>query len=316
VPPAHYCLGGPGTTPHIVYQKLLESGQEHAFSIRLAEGRYRARFTGANEYRWLEIGSKEEGEPNWAIGDEAIVGADIFARANRPQSLKIRNSSKRKVVAVIESVEWARDALSAGELVADQQFRDLFSNEILAPGIKLAVESTTILFTDLVGSTAMYNDLGDAKAFSLVRTHFDILHELVQKHQGAIVKTIGDAIMAVFTKPENALRAAHELHAEVDRYVRQKGHDRGVELKVGLHEGPCIAVTLNDKLDYFGTTVNLAARVQNLSRGGDIVVTESLARVTTDCEALRQHGWKSEAMQAHAKGFSQPVPVLRFGKPA
>lgn len=312
VPQAHYCLGGPGTTPHIVYQKLLEPGEEHAFNIRLAEGRYRARFTGGKEYRWLEVGTTGQANAAWVIGDEKVLGDDLQAQADKPLDFKLRNESRRKVLAVIESVEWARNALSAGELVADQRFRDLFSNEVLAPGIKLAVESTTILFTDLVGSTAMYNDLGDAKAFSLVRTHFDILHELVQKHQGAIVKTIGDAIMAVFMRPENALRAAHDLHREVDKYVRDKGHDRGVELKVGLHEGPCIAVTLNDKLDYFGTTVNLAARVQNLSEGGDIVVTQALARATADCETLRQQGWQSQSLEARAKGFAQPVPVLRF----
>lgn len=229
--------------------------------------------------------------------------------------MKFRNESARSVLVAMESVEWAKDALSAGELVADQRFRDLFSNEVLAPGIKLAVERTTILFTDLVGSTAMYNDLGDAKAFSLVRTHFDILHELVQHHQGAIVKTIGDAIMAVFTRPENALRAAHELHRQVDKYVREKGHDRGVELKVGLHEGPCIAVTLNERLDYFGTTVNLAARVQNLSQGRDIVVTMALAQGTRECEPLREQGWQPQPMQAYAKGFAEPVPVLRFTRP-
>jgi class 3 adenylate cyclase len=213
---------------------------------------------------------------------------------------------------VIESVEWARDALSAGELVADQRFRDLFSNEVLAPGIKLAVERATILFTDLVGSTALYNDMGDARAFSLVRTHFDILHEIVGRHNGAIVKTIGDAIMAVFTRPENALQAAHELHAEVDAYVRKHGHERGATLKIGLHEGPCIAVTLNDRLDYFGTTVNLAARVQNIAKGGDILVSSALAEHTQGCAPLAQQGWQAESLSVQAKGFDAPVPVLRF----
>jgi class 3 adenylate cyclase len=160
----------------------------------------------------------------------------------------------------------------------------------------------------------MYNNLGDAKAFSLVRTHFDVLHEIVEKHEGAIVKTIGDAIMAVFTKPDSALRAAHELHSRVDAYVREKGHSGGVQLKVGLHAGPCIAVTLNERLDYFGTTVNLAARVQGMSEGGDIMVTQMLADRTTDCEPLREQKWQSSIEHAKAKGFTDPVPVLRFKK--
>jgi class 3 adenylate cyclase len=315
VPKAQYCLGGPGTTPHIVYQHLLEPGAQHEFTFRLAEGRYRVRVTGAKEYRWVEVHSAGTGLASsiaLGIGDSAIDGADVTLDESKPIQVQIRNQSKRTAVIVIESVEWARDALSAGELVADQQFRDLFSSEVLAPGISLAVGDSTILFTDVVGSTAMYNALGDAKAFSLVRTHFDVLHEIVKKHEGAIVKTIGDAIMAVFTKPETALRAAHDLHSQVDKYVRDKGHGTGVQLKVGLHAGPCIAVTLNERLDYFGTTVNLAARVQNMSEGGDILVTQMLADRTQDCEPLREHGWKSELRQAHAKGFKEPVPVLRF----
>ena len=313
VPDAQYCLGGPGTTPHIVYQHQLAPGTEHSFTFRLAAGRYRVRATGEKAYRWIEVSDGAPvGDITFTIRDEAIDGEDATAVESAPISLKFINASSRSAVVVVESVEWARDALSAGELVADQRFRDLFSSEVLAPGISLAVEDSTILFTDVVGSTAMYNNLGDAKAFSLVRTHFEVLHEIVERHRGAIVKTIGDAIMAVFTKPDYALRAADELHKRVDEYVRQHGHDEGVQLKVGLHAGPCIAVTLNERLDYFGTTVNLAARVQGLSEGGDIMATRLLADRTKDCEPLRESGWQSKPEQAYAKGFAEPVPVLRF----
>ncbi|MBX3459208.1 MAG: adenylate/guanylate cyclase domain-containing protein [Planctomycetes bacterium] len=312
---AHYCLGGPGTTPHIVYQRQLMPGQEHAFRIRLAQGRYRARFTGSKEYRWIDVGAGPAAQVAFMITDGAIEGADQSAPAGQLFDVRVRNDSKRTVLVVFESVEWARDALPAGELVADQRFRDLFSSEVLAPGIKLAVEDATILFTDVVGSTAMYNTMGDARAFALVRTHFDVLHEIVEKFHGAIVKTIGDAIMAVFTKPENAIAAASELHARTDEYVRQHGHNEGVQLKIGLHGGPCIAVTLNERLDYFGTTVNLAARVQGMSQGGDIMVTSQLAERTDNCARLREQGWQSQPEQAQAKGFDQPVPVLRWTRP-
>ncbi|MCA8919074.1 MAG: adenylate/guanylate cyclase domain-containing protein, partial [Planctomycetes bacterium] len=281
--------------------------------------RYRLRVTGDPTYRWLEVQETDEAADNvesstlsFDVTDHEITGSDATRAENEPIKVAVRNTSRRRVVAVIESIEWARDALSAGELVADQRFRDLFSSEVLAPGISLAVEDSTILFTDVVGSTAMYNNLGDAKAFSLVRTHFDVLHEIVEKHHGAIVKTIGDAIMAVFTKPENALLAAGDLHSRVDAYVRENGHVEGVQLKVGLHAGACIAVTLNERLDYFGTTVNLAARVEGLSEGGDILTSQALADRTNNCEALRQQGWQSKPEQAAAKGFKEPVPVLRW----
>ncbi len=313
IPDARYCLGGPGTTPHIVYQRLLTPGDEHRLKLRLPAGRYRVRFTGEKSYRWAEAASEHPpAEQGLIVRDDGVTGEDPMLAAGKFNPLYFRNESSRRVLICVESVEWAQDALSAGELAADQRFRDLFSSEVLAPGIKLAVESAAILFTDLVGSTAMYGKLGDARAFSLVWTHFDVLHDIVGRHGGAIVKTIGDAIMAVFIRAQDAVEAADELHARVAAFCREKGHEHPVSLKVGLHEGPCIAVTLNERLDYFGTTVNLAARVEALSEGGDIVVTASTARRAAAVEALGRRGWRPQALEARAKGFSEPVPVLRF----
>lgn len=315
IPKHHYCLGGPGTTPHIVYQQFLGAGESHSATIKLAEGRYRLRVNGESEYRWIDVTPK--GQPATMavkLSDDGLDCKDIKLGEDQALSIRVENNSSRQALIAIESIEWAQDTLSAGELVADQKFRDLFSAEILAPGVKMAVEDATILFTDLVGSTAMYDRLGDAKAFSLVWSHFDVLHEIVGQNRGAIVKTIGDAIMAIFNTPKDALQAATELHERVDTYVKEAGHE-GCELKVGLHRGPCIAVTMNDKLDYFGTTVNLAARVQALSDGGDILITKALADDENDGEILRAAGWLSELIHANAKGFPEPIPVLRFERP-
>jgi adenylate cyclase len=315
---AKYCLGGPGTTPHIVYQSMLRPGERDAQAIALPPGRYRARFTGERTHRWIDVVDSKDRARGLAYrvhdsgieqGDQEVASADAIEMA-------IENVSKRTVLVSIESVAWARDALSAGELVADQRFRDLFSGEVLAPGIKLAVEHATIVFTDLVGSTAMYQALGDASAFSLVWTHFDALRRIVDQSRGAIVKTIGDAIMAVFMRPEDALSAADALHAQVASFCRERGHEYPVALKIGVHDGPCIAVTLNDRLDYFGSTVNLAARVESKSEGGDIVVSLDLAERTKDAAILRDRGWRSEPLSAQCKGFSEPIPMLRFRRGA
>jgi class 3 adenylate cyclase len=314
---ATYCLGGPGMTPHVVYQRMLEKGESDACGMRLPRGRYRLRVTGEKSFRWVEAkeGAMPDGAPpSYRILDGCVEGLDTSIAAGTASPFAFTNVSSRRALIVLESVAWAQDALSAGELVADQRFRDLFSSEVLAPGVKLAVESATIMFTDLVGSTAMYGKLGDAKAFSLVWTHFDILHEIVQKYRGAIVKTIGDAIMAAFVRAEDALLAADEFHARVGSYCREKGHEHPVLLKIGLHEGPSIAVTLNERLDYFGQTVNLAARVQAMSEGEDIVLTRALAQRTADASALRERGWHSIEELARAKGFDEAIAVLRFRK--
>jgi class 3 adenylate cyclase len=81
--------------------------------------------------------------------------------------------------------------------------------------------------------------------------------------------------MAVFSRPTDALSAALHILQEIERYNREHG-EPGIILKIGAHCGPSIAVTLNDNLDYFGQTVNVAARVQSLADAGEICITEAL----------------------------------------
>ncbi len=139
----------------------------------------------------------------------------------------------------------------------------------------MKITSLTFLFTDLKGSTALYERVGDLAAFDLVRAHFHALLEIIAAEKGAVVKTIGDAVMATFVHPEHALQASLRMR----RAMRELNRKRGTEdlvVKIGLHEGPCLAVMLNERQDYFGQTVNIAARVQSLSTNQEIHITESV----------------------------------------
>ena len=165
--------------------------------------------------------------------------------------------------------------MSGGMLLARQTFRRLFRSERVDEKEGLGIRQVTLLFTDLKGSTAMYERLGDLNAYALVREHFALLGAAVQEHSGAIVKTIGDAVMAVFSRPTDAVSAALHILGDIERYNGEHG-DPSIILKIGAHCGPSIAVTLNDNLDYFGQTVNVAARVQSLADAGEICISEAL----------------------------------------
>jgi len=165
--------------------------------------------------------------------------------------------------------------MSGGMLLARQTFRRLFRSERVDEREGLGIRQVTLLFTDLKGSTAMYERLGDLNAYALVREHFALLGATVQQHSGAIVKTIGDAVMAVFSRPTDAVSAALDMLGEIERYNSEHG-DPSIILKIGAHCGPSIAVTLNENLDYFGQTVNVAARVQSLADAGEICISEAL----------------------------------------
>jgi class 3 adenylate cyclase len=186
-----------------------------------------------------------------------------------------------------------------------QEFRELFPHEALAPGIELRVDHVTILFTDLKDSTSLYERVGDDDAFSRVRDHFEILTRTIDRNRGAVIKTIGDAVMAAFMVPVDCVRAILEAQQEIRAYNVAHPDREPLVLKPGCHTGACLVVRLNDQLDYFGSTVNIAARVQGLASGGDMVLSASVAtdaQVSTLLHSLPEH--RHQARQVALKGLS------------
>ena len=204
-----------------------------------------------------------------------------------------------------------RPFLSGAEVLSNQAFLDLFAEETIVAGEGLVVRHLALLFTDLQGSTALYERIGDLKAFDLVRLHFGHLREVITMNSGALVKTIGDAVMASFIDPLDALRAALEMRARIGRFNRESGADL-IAIKIGLHAGACLAVTLNDRLDYFGQTVNIAARVQGMAGADEILVTDD---VLSRPGALAFVGdVATEASDIELKGVAGTIKVHRISR--
>jgi class 3 adenylate cyclase len=202
-----------------------------------------------------------------------------------------------------------RPFLSGAELLSNQTFLDLFASETIVAGEGLAVRRLALLFTDLKASTALYERIGDLKAFDLVRLHFGHLRDCISGNSGALVKTIGDAVMASFVDPLDALRAALDMQARIARLNADAGSEL-IGLKIGLHAGACLAVTLNDRLDYFGQTVNIAARVQALAGADEIVVTDDVLALPGAAELVADLQLERRAVQL--KGVAGDVPVHRL----
>jgi class 3 adenylate cyclase len=128
------------------------------------------------------------------------------------------------------------------------------------------------------------------------------------------VKTIGDAVMAAFVSPRQAVAAAIDIQRQIAAFNRESHVEDGasppIVIKLGVHSGPTIAVTLNDRLDYFGSTVNMAARLQGQSEGGDIVLSPETAADITVVPLLT--GFEVAQDQATLKGFDQPIRFIRL----
>lgn len=170
----------------------------------------------------------------------------------------------------------------------------------------LAVKRVAVLFTDIKGSTALYDRIGDMKALNLVRQHFGVLRDVIAANHGALVKTIGDAVMASFHEPLDAIRAAMDMLEDIRRFNDSAGEEL-ITLKIGAHVGPCLAVTLNERLDYFGRTVNLAARVQGLAAENEIYLSDEMYRLPEAADLMA--AMRCEARTVRVKGIEREIAV-------
>ena len=199
-----------------------------------------------------------------------------------------------------------RPFLTAKRLLTNQTFRDIYRTDTLDLDQRLKITSLTFLFTDLKGSTELYERVGDLVAYDLVRAHFQVLNEIVAAERGAVVKTIGDAVMATFPTPDRAMAAALKMRGAV------KDLKGDLLLKIGIHEGPCLAVSLNDRQDYFGRTVNIAARVQGLATSRSIFATR---RVVTDSKAsklLQSNGIAATPEKRSLRGIANQFEIFEI----
>ena len=200
--------------------------------------------------------------------------------------------------------------LNGLEIIHYPEFREIFGDDALSDREKMTISSVTILFTDITGSTRMYERLGDVQAYNIVRDHFQILIEAIQNRGGTIIKTIGDAVMASFIESETAFRSIFEAMDEFENYNSQKDDDHRVNLKIGIHSGPAILVNLNDRLDYFGSTVNKAARIQSLARSHQIAFSEEILGFPGIKKLLVSRGMRNLLRrQASLKGLSGSHPI-------
>jgi class 3 adenylate cyclase len=204
-----------------------------------------------------------------------------------------------------------RPFLTAKRLLTNQVFRDIYGTDTIDIEQRLKITSLTFLFTDLKGSTELYERVGDLAAFDLVRAHFQVLNEIVATEAGAVVKTIGDAVMATFPTPDRALAAALRMREAMGglNHVRN-GED--LLLKIGIHEGPCLAVVLNDRQDYFGTTVNIAARVQALADSRSILATGPVVTHARASTLLENSGLKPVPQRRALRGITDELAVYEI----
>lgn len=307
-----YCIGGPFTAPHILVQQPIAAGASVTVSCPGAAEPLRLRVVRSNDV--LEF-DDEPATDSASVADIHYTETGWTPKQCGPpragNAIRLENRSGQDILVALEKIEWDPLAVTAARVTSMQEFRDMFSSEVLAPGQHVGIENLTLIFTDLRDSTQLYERVGDAPAYGRVRRHFDFLGGFISANRGSIVKTIGDAVMASFYTPEDAVRAAVQIQQNVAEFNATLGSDDGIVIKLGLHHGPAVAVNSNDRLDYFGRTVNIAARIGAVSTGNDIVMSAHCHDREGVREIIDEAGLSGKGFESSLKGIEEIFELYR-----
>jgi class 3 adenylate cyclase len=299
----------------------LGPGEKATMSLQLPEGFVIVFEPVTHAAHFLEV----QGEPTRERQEFGVVFNNVFSPTGTarlrpgPLRLTLENRTKGRALPALyvagdelhHLLGTRKRFLTARSLLTNQTFRNLFRADMLEVDQRLKITSLTFVFTDLKASTELYERVGDLAAYDLVQDHFGVLNDVVARESGAVVKTIGDAVMASFPTPERGMSAVLAMREAMRGLNRRRASD-DLMLKIGIHEGPCLAVQLNERLDYFGQTVNIASRVQGLATASTIYATEPVVRDPQAASLLGAAGIRPVAQKHALRGISEALTVYEI----
>src|SRR4030088_1630594 len=299
----------------------LPPGERAILSLQLPKGTLIVFDPVTHTAEFLDVSGEEASERQnlSVIFNKAQAPVDTVALRPGPLRLALENRTDGRVLpgvwvanqALDDLLKRRKPILTAKRLLTNQTFRDIYRTDTLAIGQRLKILSLTFLFSDLRGSTELYERVGDLTAFDLVNEHFRLLQEIIASERGAVVKTIGDAVMGAFETPDRAIAAAIRMREAMSDLGAERQH-QSLRLKMGIHEGSCLAVTLNGQQDYFGQTINIASRVQGLAASRSIVVTEQVVENAHARALLETNGLKPTLKRVALSGIADKVSVYEI----
>ncbi|MEM9452959.1 MAG: DUF5939 domain-containing protein [Myxococcota bacterium] len=297
-----FCVGGPMLTPHVVAQTPLPAGETAELVAPAQPGRYRI-FARGGATTVVDV------EPQGRASAEVRL-TDVGLE---PPHLSLSPGAMLRVVGdgeprhvKLERRDWSFPAATAYQVSLLPEFRDHFGTEALRPKLALSVGRVAILFGDLCNSTALYSRVGDPTAFGVVTDSLRFGSEIVERHRGLVVKTMGDAIMAAFEDPGDAMEAASAMLEQWEAFTSEQPLASKLDLKLGIAAGTCMVMSANRTLDYFGQTVNTAARCQHLAGARELVVSSEL---WSDHAPSRLN--EIESFSTSVKGIDTPLDLVR-----
>jgi class 3 adenylate cyclase len=214
------------------------------------------------------------------------------------QVVALANDSDQELLVRVERTASREDALTAARASALALFRELFPQEVLSSGLLVSVGSMTLLVTDLDQVAQLFAEQGEARTVGLLHHHFRLLEEQIRRERGTIVKTLGEGLLAAFPEAVAAVRVGLDLPAVLE----SSAATRTLRLRVGVHRGPVMMATVNDRLDYLGTTVRHAMQLPQFARGGELILTQAVAADPQVAALVRRRALEGEILPVNLPG--------------
>ena len=304
-----YCLGGPMNTPHVLAQTVVPPGGSERLYCQLEAGPYRLRQRGRRGRLMLAATDS----PPAHHGAEPVLAVTLHADAVEPAiadvsagslTLDLVNATDREQVVLLEGSLWPDTVVTAATVCAHQQFRDLFPQETVAPGVRLGIESLAFLAveapapvqgtikagatnwgamncaptgSDPVGAQFIAPARGDGR-----------LRRVIAEHRGAVARDGDAALLATFSSASDAVAAGLRIQRTVP------------DARIGVHQGACVAANVDGRLEYLGETVDVAVGLARASQPGEMISSLDACRVDGAMHLLR------------IPESAAPIPVVRI----
>lgn len=278
-----YCIGGPEHSPHVVAQVRIEPGECLDLELDLKPGDYLIR--GPRLPRTQSIRVQSTSAPSrvdFALSRIGLSHHTPSLRSGR-QNISLINDLDHLHVVRIERTIPRGDVVTATMASANPLFRKLFPNQNFAGTNPIETETMTFVATCIHQIDDLYMSMTETEAYELIREHHRRLADGIQASGGAVVKTVGERMLACFQRREQAVDAAESIRNRLGRQPMLH------HLRVGIavHSGPTLVTTQNNQIDYFGSTVRAVSAMPDLA-GADTLVSEPVYRDPLAGERLRE----------------------------
>lgn len=268
---ASYCIGGPGHSPHVVTQLVLAAGDRTEINLPLLPGDYLLRSTSLpNNY---PVRCRSQAAPSTldlAASQFDVTKHTAIVRAGNVR-IKLTNDLSTTQVFRFERTIARQNVLTAAVASALPRFREFFPEQVFDRNHTIAAEEITLLGTRLSQIDRLYEEASDAEAYTLVQEALALIEDCVAAHRGAVIKSIGEFLLASFRNSSDAVTASREIERRFQEHPSLANHTT----TSAVHRGPLLMATQNGRLDYFGTAVRLVESLCRVS-GKGVTLTDSI----------------------------------------